>query len=214
MKGLLIGLMAILAVSLTRTARAQENVEVTVGLKTWYATWTRTFDGEDTESDPAFLIGPAADVRYGNLFGGIIYKVGTFKFPDPIDEELDMKDLDFWAGYYVHPRVGILVGGKYMGIDGDATLKGPVGGVNFNFPIGETGWVVFGHLNYLYLAYEQPDIDLEEYARGFAVELAGAYSFEAVPIQLTAGYQVQNTEGDDFSDEFMGVTLGANYTFQ
>jgi hypothetical protein len=216
MKRWLVALTIILALGFSSTASAQENVQVSVGLKAWLAEWTETFGGEDIESDLALLIGPTVGVRYANIFGGITYMFGSFEFPD-FDAELDRKDLDLVAGYYVHPRVGVLVGYKDIDISGDldATLKGPVVGVNFNVPIGESRFVIFGNVSYLFLKWED-EFDFEEDQPGPSIEVAGAYAFEAVPINLTAGYKFQSFEGEDtdITDEFSGLTLGANYTFQ
>lgn len=235
MKRLLIALTIILALSFTSVAGAQENVQVTVGLKTWLATWTASFpvDGgtEEVESDPALLIGPTVGIRYANIFGGITYMFGTFEFPDEdfggitLETEADRTDLDLVVGYNVHPRVGALIGYKRaditlkVAVDGfeddiDGTFSGPVVGANFNFPIGESRWIIFGNLSYLFLTL---DIEGEEEdAPGFSIELAGAYAFEAAPVSLTAGYKFQRFEGEDSDsiDEFSGLTLGANYTFQ
>ena len=150
--------------------------------------------------------------------------------------ESDRTDLDLVVGYNFHPRWGVLLGYKqskytttitcvdefflclpFYGttqVEFDTTASGPVIGVNYNFPIGESRWIIFGNLSFLLLTLDQEGFE-EEDAPGYSFELAAAYAFESAPVSLTAGYKIQSFEGEDSEivDKFSGLTLGANYTF-
>lgn len=232
----LCGLLAVVAFLVSANGVRAEETHVSVGLKTWFATWTESFGGEEIESDVSLLIGPTIGVRSGNFFGGLTYMFGTFTFPDQdvcdpffgcisIGLEADRADLDLVAGYNLHPNFGAFLGYKKADFtltvtcpgcpsdEFDATFSGPVLGLNFNAPLGESRWILFGNMSYLLLEYE--DDDFKEDAPGFSIELAGAYSLENAPVNLTVGYKFQSVTGEDsdVTDEFSGVTLGANYTF-
>lgn len=151
-----------------------------------------------------------------------------------VETESERTDLDFVVGRSLDSTFGLLLGYKksdvtfktsIVDISGvepilptvetklDTELSGPVIGVNFNYPMGQSRGVFFGNISYLLLEYEEPGF--QEDTPSIAYELAVAYPLEEKPIVLTIGYKSQEFEGDEseITDEFSGLTFGANYRF-
>lgn len=114
-----------------------EQPQITVGLKTWFATWeTKSLiAGDSIESDYGVMYGPAINVKYDKLFAGINYMIGSFSFPEQTDFyvdtdddgffddisdlalDADRTDIDLFAGYYFHPNIAGILGYKSMDFD-------------------------------------------------------------------------------------------------
>jgi hypothetical protein len=169
------------------------------------------------------------------------------------DGEYAKTDFDFWAGYHFHPRASVFLGYKYSKLeedykitgelsDGervitisgetDSILKGPMVGINGNYPFIDGFFVIFGTFGYGLLT-----ADVDSFFRtknsyygdsstsdddsfdlsGFALELGVSYAFHFYPkLSLTGGYKYQNytSESDDNDDiTFSGFTFGVNYRF-
>lgn len=213
-----------------------EDVNVTVGLKTWIATWEAKFTGGSIESDYGLMYGPNINVRSGNFFGGLNYLVGSFSFPTEtfydssvgdfdVEYEADRTDLDLSAGYYVHPNIAVLLGYKMVNmdftysssdlgvtVDESLELSGPAFGISGHYPIGQSRWVLFGSLSYLVLDGEWEDGTSEE-GTGPSIEFGGAYMVEDKPLSVSVGFKHQSFDSDDGEDIFSGLTAGVNYSF-
>lgn len=163
--------------------------------------------------------------------------------------EATRTDFDLWMGYIFHPRGSVFLSYKQTELDKqasaesvyipgltytqdwDTTLKGPMIGLNGNYPIGNSSFVLFGALGYGFF-----DVD-EEYTqkintsvssqaesdstssdyRGFSLELGVSYSLPILPqLSLSGGYSYQNyvdTDDDDQELTFSDFAFGVNYRF-
>lgn len=217
------------------SAAMAEKPSITIGLKTWAATWESVspYSDETVKSDYGLMYGPGVNIRYQKFFGGLTYMIGSFSFPEEIIDNLfdvstdaDRADLDLWVGYYFHRYIGVFVGYKTINLDFtdkssdldvsvDTNVKynGPAFGVTGYYPIGESRWVLFGNLGYVSLDGEVEGESIDDKTTGPAVEFGGAYAFENMPLSISVGYKYQNYESNDIEDIFSGLTLGANYTF-
>lgn len=213
-----------------------EGPQVTVGLKTWLATWEVDFGGDPMESDYGAMLGPSVNVRYDRFFVGASYFLGTFSFPTAtgilVDTDLDADrtDLDISAGYYFHPNIAAFLGYKVSDFDykfvySDGTsLKtteersGPVIGVTGHYLINGTRWALFGNLSYVSLDdnYKSGGVTTNYAVTGPAIEFGGAYSMEQIPLSVSVGlkYQDYKYDKDNLEDIFSGLTFGVNYTIQ
>lgn len=235
MKKIMFILAIVFSLSFTAISFAEETY-VTVGLKTWTATWEEKFTGGSIKSDYGFTYGPNINVKHGNFFGGLSYLTGGgFTFPEEtfsdilgdydVNYEADRTTMDLWFGYFFHPNIAGFAGYKSdeldftftsdtLGLTTDSKIKinGPVFGVYGLYPIKETRFVLFGNLSYMMLDSE---IDGESTgdATGPSVEFGGAYSIQNMPLSISGGYKYQNFKTDDGEDTFSGITLGVNYTF-
>ena len=213
-----------------------EDVNVTVGFKTWIATWESKFTEGSIESDYGLMFGPNINVRSGNFFGGLSYLLGSFSFPTEtfydssvgyydVEYEADRTDMDLSAGYYFHPNVAVFLGYKVVNMDFTFTsadldvtvddsleLSGPAFGVSGYYPIGQSRWALFGSLSYLVLDGEWDDGTSEE-GTGPSIEFGGAYTVEDKPLSVSVGFKSQSFESDDGEDIFSGLTVGVNYSF-
>ena len=126
------------------SAAMAEKPSVTVGLKTWIATWEQKLEYTDefgdtaTESDKSdygLMYGPVFNLRYEKFFASLSYLIGgnfnfewdQFDFSDPdygdsfdLDSENDRTDFDIAVGYYLHPNISVFLG--YKNIDADQTI--------------------------------------------------------------------------------------------
>lgn len=202
-----------------------EGPQVTVGLKTWLATWDTKLDtgsgNKDFSSDYGLMLGPSLNVRYDKFFAGASYLFGTFSFPavsvlgTDINMDADRTDLDLSAGYYFHPNVAAFLGYKIMdfdytmdftpcvaGVCDDSfseTRNGPVLGVTGHYSINGTRWVLFGNLSYVFLNSEAKFSDgtkETDDVTGPAIEFGGAYAAELIPLSVSIGYKYQDYEFD------------------
>ena len=136
MKRMLTVLVAVLLLGLSNYGLAQETEEtptsVTIGLKTWYATWEYQSPGGDTmDFGSGLMYGPAISIRTGDLFVGLSYLTGG-GFTDEYTEsgytsywgdwdeewdyEYDRTDIDLSIGYYLSPNLGMFLGYKTLTI--------------------------------------------------------------------------------------------------
>jgi hypothetical protein len=221
----------------------KDNFSVTAGLKIWYATLTLDFLDEKPKKT-APMYGPAVNVTFKEKFyvGMSYYTGNNFKYTikdDNDDFELKIKksDFDIWTGYNFHPRGSVLIGYKTSNIDTnnnidgdvyDIDLKGPVIGVSGNYPISDSGFVLFGTIGYAFLDVTFKG-HIEDYNKetrsgsgsGPALEFGAVYIFRNLPqLSLTAGLKYQNYDvsGKDISSNgnlytLSGFTFGANYRF-
>ena len=129
------------------SAAMAEGPSVTIGLKTWFASWeekVKFFDeytGEtetaSDKSDYGLMYGPVFNLRYEKFFGSLSYLIGgdfNFELSDldysdstigyswDYDEKYDRTDLDIAIGYYFHPNISVFLGYKNVNIDLTATI--------------------------------------------------------------------------------------------
>ena len=239
MKKLILIIMLAIVFAFSGKAMA-EQPQITVGLKTWFATWETKLGSDKFESDYGVMYGPSVNVRYDKIFAGASYTLGSFSFPTvttsvaDVNLDADRSDLDLSAGYYFHPNVAGFIGYKVSDFDYNMTLdtifgsseatasetrNGPVLGVNGHYPIDGTRWVLFGNMSYVMLDAEYKDSTGKTTGdvTGPAIEFGGAYAAEMMPLSVSVGFKYQNYEYDNSggaTDTFSGLTFGVNYTIQ
>lgn len=112
----------------------KDELQVTVGVKTWYNTWKETWDSGygsgkgrvvKVKSDPVLAIGPTISFTKGQYFGGISLLQTASDYKNDVTystsdtrrahntDSISRYDIDGLAGYYFHPRVGGFAGFKY-----------------------------------------------------------------------------------------------------
>jgi hypothetical protein len=236
------------------TSYWNDNFSVTAGFKIWRATNSFKDVGKniDTTSN---MYGPSVNLTiFDKWYTGLSFYWGS-GFDYTIESTLDTgqdyeinvdgekADLDLWVGYRFHPRVSVFIGYKSsqfkrdvdvlsLSFKNDLTFTGPVVGVNGNYPLMNSGFVLFGTLGYAFLDVEKESeipvsdenggIEIQNHkdtfeARGPAIECGVSYMFKKIPqLSLSGGYKYQRYENiDDSNDymEFAGLTFGANYRF-
>ena len=233
-----------------------DKFSLTVGLKSWHAALSLDYHEGKPEST-ANMFGPAVNITLlEKFYAGMTYYTGSdFKFEttenvygysDISKIKHTKSDFDIWAGYQFHPRGSIFIGYKTSTIDSkvesdlpgedvltdnyyDLDFKGPVIGISGNYPISNSGFILFGTLGcaFLDVTLKVPETagsssrEITEKGRGPALEFGLAYTFRELPrLSLTAGYKYQkyNTSGDKISKDgdlytLSGLTLGVNFRF-
>jgi hypothetical protein len=234
-----------------------DNFSLTIGLKSWHAALSLDYHKGKPES-AANMFGPAVNMTLlEKFYAGMSYYTGSdFKFEttesvyDGYTDTSKIKhtksDFDIWAGYQFHPRGSIFIGYKTSTIDSkaesdlpgedvltdnyyDLDFKGPVIGISGNYPISNSGFILFGTLGCAFLDVTKkiPETagsfggEITEKGRGPALEFGLAYTFRELPrLSLMAGYKYQkyNTSGDKINKDgelytLSGLTLGVNYRF-
>jgi hypothetical protein len=239
------------------TSYWNENFSVTAGLKIWRATNSfKTVGGDDIETT-SNMYGPSVNLTmFDKFYTGLSFYSGS-GFDYTVEETnedtgQDLKynykgkkeDLDIWMGYRFHPRASVFLGYKstkfrqtidvesYEISDAESTYSGPVVGLAGNYPIMESGFILFGTVGYAFLDYEvkgeklvineYDNLEIQSYKnegklRGPAIECGVSYIFRKIPqLSLSGGYKHQSYEDPDDSDnyeKFDGLTFGANYRF-
>lgn len=229
---LLISLMLIL----TGTARA-ESVKLSLGVKSWLAEWETTDQGVAFKSRIGAMYGPVAIVRYQNFFLGATYLMGTFKFPatSVTNTEADRIDTDFTAGYYFNPYFGVTGGYRFIDFtfkfplvevtpgvfaatpDLKADAQGPFAGFLGAYPLGRSGFLLYGNATYAWLSrtFQQSGLESTGDFEGISGELGLAYRMPGAPVTFTQGYKYQKFDDRDAdtSDIFSGLIFSAAYSF-
>ena len=231
-----------------------DKFSLTIGLKSWHAALSLDYHEGKPEST-ANMFGPAVNMTFlEKFYAGMTYYTGSdFKFEttetgytDIAEIKHTKSDFDIWAGYQFHPRGSVFIGYKTSTIDSkvesdlpieavlsdyyfDLDFRGPVIGISGNYPISDSGFILFGTIGcaFLDVTMKVPEKagytsgDITEKGSGPALEFGLAYTFRQLPrLSLTAGYKYQkyNTSGDKISKDgdlytLSGLTLGVNYRF-
>ena len=214
----------------TVTAHA-EPVRLSLGVKSWLAEWETTDGGSTFRSRVGAMYGPVAILRYQNFFLGATYLTGNFRFPvDSVtDTQTDRTDTDLTAGYYFNPYFGITGGYKFidftfkfpaaLGVsDLKAKASGPFAGFLGAYPLGRSGFLVYGNATYSWLSRTFTQAGVGEATGNFdglSGELGLAYRMPTAPVTFTEGYKYQKFEDRSAhsSDTFSGIIFSAAYTF-
>ena len=112
---------ALMALSPGAALAEESPVKVTVGLKSWYNSWTHSVDYTDGTSQSwnngsAFMIGPSVNVKAGGFFvgGSYLKSVSDYKANDwyTVGDSMkfERKDMDMTMGYMFVPYVGVFLG--------------------------------------------------------------------------------------------------------
>ena len=235
MKKIVVCVVCALTLLVGSTVFAENKLSVTVSLKGWYNEWE---SGDWKCDDPVLMLGPSISVTGDKWFGAISYLTTTtdYEFSDvsgPGSGDKmsgDRSDVDVMVGYMFHPRVGGLIGYKYIegdldySIPGiveigvDYSLSGPVLGITANYPIPNTSFALFGSLIYFYGEWEfeneELGIDESEDADGFTADVGIAYAiFENFSASIGYKYQEFEPKDSDLSDKYSGFTFSLNYRF-
>lgn len=210
-------LLAALVIALNGTAQA-ESVKFSLGAKTWLAEWeTRTAEG-DFRSRAGGMYGPVAILRYRSFFVGATYLTGGFKFPVDSNNNTDANrvDIDLTTGYYFNPYFGVTGGYKYIDFtfkfpsqfnlpDLKVDAEGPFAGVLGSYPLGRSGFLIYGNVTYAWLdAFDGP-----------SGELGIAYRMPTIPVTFTEGFKYQKFKdrATGQSDIFSAIVFGVAYSF-
>jgi hypothetical protein len=244
--------------TMAETSYWGENFSLTAGLKVWQVTNSlKTYGGDEIDTT-SIMFGPAVNLTiFEKFYTGLSYYWGSgFDYTiistnEYTGEDITTKykgtkiDLDLWAGYSFHPRGSVFLGYKTINYeqDGDTNggsivakqdiiYSGPVVGITGNYPIMNTGFILFGTFGYAFLDVEikikiegydeygqlqSESRDSTEEYRGPAIELGASYIFKNLPqLSLSGGYKYQyyeNVDDGDINMSFYGLTFGVNYRF-
>lgn len=231
----------LLAAVLATTARpaAAKSVDFVLGYKVWYQAWSlRIGDTTLPQSDFALVHGPAAVVRWGNLFAGASYLSGGLAdISGTVDTDggavnvrgidLNFGETDLGIGYYLAPWIAPYVGTKLQSFEITTRLPGivqvgrqsltiPMYGLLLNQELSTYRWSVF-----LNAALLGPSGD----ADGWFVESGTSYGFATLPASGYIGLRAEqinfNVETRSIvvdgatpkSQRFLGLVAGLSYTF-
>jgi hypothetical protein len=196
-------------------------------------------------SSSYMFYGPSLFLTYKKNFNlGLSYSGGN---------DADMNHhLDFWLGYQVHPKISVFIDYKYLQINPDLgeneengfkfdngsekwTFNGPMIGIDLNYPIADSGFIVFSTLGYTYLDieidadYKITSVDqfdneqissagsgkTSEAAIGPCVDLGLSYFLQNHPqLSFNVGYKYQDyTSDSDWNVSAHSWAVGVNYLF-
>jgi hypothetical protein len=215
-------------------ASAQDSgINVSVGVRAWYAEWTTFSYFEQNGVDVALtqksatnklVLVPVISVRYGDFLGSISALPSTqFSFVDGGGNK--RRELDVNLGYTVAPGLTLTLGYKKVAQDGYRP-SGLVAGASASAPLGGA-LSLYGSLGIGRLKTPAGDtINFKTDYRLTEVGLAYALSADG-PVQrwtFTAGYRIQvlgskeafftqDGKPQDGRDTTQGLTFGAIATF-
>ena len=230
MKRMLAVLVVVLLLGLSNYGVAQDTEDtptsVTIGLKTWYATWEYKPVGEEGwDYGTGLMYGPALNIRAGNLFVGLSYLMGggfTYDYSETIgyyyytyEYEADRTDIDLSLGYYFHPNLALFLGYKtltiasgqsetltssyYDDITYESEWEVKLAGPAF----GLAGYARIGESRMILfgtLSYVSLESEVDgvsgESFTGPAIEAGLAYALETMPASVTLGYKYQSYTED------------------
>lgn len=200
-----------LAVAAPQPAAAARPVDIVLGYKAWYQAWTLGIgDTTLSQSDFAAVNGPAAVVRWGDVFAGASYLNGKLAevsgnlgdVGGPIDPtqrhatfrvDVHFSETDVGIGYYFASWIAPYVGLKLQSFEittrlptvvqlGTQNLTIPMYGLLLNQQLPSYRWSVFGNVALL-----GPSGD----ADGWFIESGTSYGFATVPGSFYVGLRAQ-----------------------
>jgi hypothetical protein len=233
MKRMLAVLVVVLLLGLSNYGMAQDTEDtedtrtsVTIGLKTWYATWEyKPVGEEDIDYGTGLMYGLALNIRSGSLFVGLNYLMGggfTYEESETIgnwyytyEYEADRTDIDLSLGYYFHPNLALFLGYKtltiasgvyetltssyYDDITYESEWEVKLAGPAF----GLAGYARIGESRMILfgtLSYVSLESEVDGVAgesfTGPAIEAGLAYALETIPASVTFGYKYQSYTED------------------
>jgi hypothetical protein len=230
----------VLAITLSFGVAYGQDVTYSVGVKAWVNSWEIEFAGGGSETtDATLMIGPSASIKYDKFFGGasVLFTPGEYEwsYAGGYSEKADRTDLDLIAGYMFHPRLGVFIGYKHLKADmsyendpvfgsgsfGTIYLFGPGFGLTGNYPVSNN-IVLYGSVSYMTLDFEWEFPSslgggtFTSDADGASIELGAAYTISPnwnASIGIKSQIFTGDIGGDDLTNGFAGLTLGANYRF-
>lgn len=202
-----------------------DELKVNLGMKAWYSSWEIDGSGgESEESDFSVMVGPSMQLVYGKIFGGMSvmtavpeYEFSTFDW--------GRTDIDLLMGLFVHPRISLVGGWKYLRGSTDESNShsayGPAFGASFNYPVLNQRATLY--LNSVLLLLKG-DLKSQNLVNGTTVETdfdLWGYSFEGgvafallEKVTLNVGYKYQDIRWQNAANDIVaGVTLGMTYSF-
>ncbi|MGD9210835.1 MAG: hypothetical protein PVI90_08660, partial [Desulfobacteraceae bacterium] len=152
-----------------------EDFSITASLKIW----STTIEFSDDIETSSYIVGPSINLTFQEkYYAGLNYYTGDgFDYEgeeqygiDESDGDYSKTDFDLWAGYRFHPKGSAFLGYKHSKLKDEATvettsgitaeaekeiiLKGPVIGINGNYPISNTNLILFGTIAYGFLSVD------------------------------------------------------------
>lgn len=207
------------------TAAFAVDTKVTLGVKSWYNSWTETVDYVSGTSDSydmgsAFMLGPSLNLKVGKVFLGATYmkSLSDYELKDWQNSgdslKFERKDLDLALGVMFVPYFGMFVGyksvdapAKYsnpaLGINNESLstwkLKGPGIGILGNVPLGRSA-ALYGSLAFLSLKQEfvsPSGSTTSSYDLvGVSGEVGVAFAFSE-SLSANVGFKAQSFSGED-----------------
>jgi opacity protein-like surface antigen len=226
MKRIIVGVVtAMLLIGAASVVRAEEGIEVEVGVKAWFNKWKRELPtGESSKSKCTRLLGPAVEVKFpDHIFVEASYlaSLNDYRFSDITGQtKFERKDLDMAMGYAITPMVSVFAGYKESAFKEDVTGNketnyGPIAGIRGSYALNDKT-SFHGGLNYLLTRLKVEDAagTVTEKSPGWIAELGAQYEF-AKHTSVDLGYKYETTKGKEskIKDTFAGLTLGVKYAF-
>ena len=227
MKRIIIGVVtAMLLISAAGAVRAEDGVEVEVGVKAWFNKWKRELsNGDSNKSKCTRLFGPAVEVKFpDHIFAEASYmtSLNDYRFKEAFGQtKFDRQDMDLAVGYAITPMVSVLAGYKKSSfkLDGMAAEKektyGPLAGVRGSYALNEKT-SFHGGLNYLLTRFKSESIfgSGSEKSPGWIAELGAQYEVaKHTAVDLGYKYETTKLKESKTKDTFGGLTLGVKYAF-
>lgn len=251
-----------------KSSETTDDWSFTIGYKLWLNDWQQVIPpepqgsvGVNLKSTNAFAAGsiPNVSLRYKNFFlSSSVMITPEYHFDSFTDVVLGIPvppgpivgfritgsrtDVDFNAGYYIHPSIALLVG--YKGVFQHFRIKANPSfppallstfhqGVKYNgltfgaalaVPIPEAGWLRSGFGLYvtggggpMWVKISNPQFSDTPTAIYGTVEGGITYRLPNLPLSFSGGYKYQgisnSAKGQSGVDATRGAILGVNYTF-
>ena len=210
---------ALLLITGSGVARAEEGAGVEVGVKMWINDWTQDVPGFGSiTSDGTVLLGPAIAVKSGDrVFGeaSFLFSTSDYTF-DATASNIERQDVDLAIGYMVTPGFGLSAGYKNSSFKEketgfESTLDGPVLGIIGIAPVAPD-FSFYGKFNFLFTQFDGEFI--REDSPGWIFEFGLKFAFTREFLG-TLGYKYETNEGNNTNirDTFSGLTLSAMAAF-
>jgi len=215
---------ALLLITGSGVARAEEGAGVEVGIKMWVNDWTRDDPiFGSTTSDTTVLLGPAIEAKFGDhVFAEASFLFSTADYDFPDRTRIDRQDLELAIGYMIVPGFGVLAGYKNSDFKWKTTfpgekdtLYGPLIGI-IGIAQVDPYLSFYGKFDYLFTRFKQTGATAsgEEDSPGWIFEFGLKFAFTR-EFSGSLGYKYETNEGNDsnFRDTFSGLTLSAMVAF-
>lgn len=213
----------LVALSAGSVLAANDNVSVSVGVKSWYNSWKEGGFKSDTS---AIMVGPSLKVGFDRFFVGASYLMSAqdYEFNMSPTFNADRKDLDLLAGFMIIPRFGLFAGYKTIdskftapsvpGFSYDIKFKGPAVGATTNLQFDNMPVSLYASGAYLMLKESDSSGTGDTDYTGYTVDGGLTYTFaEKLSVGLGYKYQSLKPKNSSTKDNFSGATLSLDYRF-
>lgn len=201
---------------------------LSLGLKLWHIDQSFNID-EEKVNFSGLLYGPSLLLIYKHkFFSEIKYLVGKPTASDYDDEGLKKTDLDIYFGYSMHPRSSVFFGYKNVKNDvannyyGEMNFNGLLVGLDANYPLENSGFILLGTLEFGHLQGEIKAGDSEwdgwedasDTVNEYSIEIGAAYIFPPpFRFSMNGAFKWQSFRGGELDAKSSGFIFGVNYYF-